>query len=115
LHSFSRRIFFLLFHSPHAHPHAIQHPPVFSSPTYNPYTKYTTTLFHLLDIHLLAFIIFADVLVADIELALNAIQSRAEDAFEVVRVSGVYEMGNKPQVLGLLRRAGISFHSGAHS
>ncbi|KAJ7308544.1 hypothetical protein DFH08DRAFT_719755, partial [Mycena albidolilacea] len=74
-----------------------------SSPPDEPNTKHTTTLFHLLDMLLPAYApLSPDVLVADVELALNAAQGRGEDAFELVRVlrdldadaeSGAYELG----------------------
>ncbi|KAF8166564.1 hypothetical protein K438DRAFT_1856968 [Mycena galopus ATCC 62051] len=73
-----------------------------SSPPDEPDAQHTTTLFHLLDMLLPAYTLSPDVLVADVELALNAAQGRGEDAFELVRVlrdldadalSGTYEMG----------------------
>ncbi|KAJ7249553.1 hypothetical protein B0H12DRAFT_1122144 [Mycena haematopus] len=74
-----------------------------SSPPDEPDTQHTTTLFHLLDMLLPAYTsLSTDVLVADVQLALNAAQGRGEDAFELVRVlrdldadaaSGAYEMG----------------------
>ncbi|KAJ6485630.1 hypothetical protein C8R45DRAFT_869895 [Mycena sanguinolenta] len=74
-----------------------------SSPPDEPDPQHTTTLFHLLDMLLPSYThLPSDVLVADVELALNAAQGRGEDAFELVQVlrdldadaaSGAYEMG----------------------